>query len=306
MIRFFICDKGFEEVHQWTPGCWVNVEYPDKEDFRFLTEDLGIPELVLEYTADIDERPRIEHDDDWVLTILRVPAKREATVHSLYTIPLGVITKEDVTVTICYHKTEMIDDFINHCRTRSISIENKPTFILRLIFSATYWFLEYLKQINTEVNNAERKLSNSVRNADLMQLMKLQKALVYFNTSLKGNEVLISKLRHVYAENIDLDLLEDVEIELKQAMNTVNIYSEILNGTLDTYASVISNNVNIVMKRMTSVTIVLMIPTLVASFYGMNVDIGLSNNPHAFWIIIALSITLTVIVFFWLRKIKWF
>lgn len=306
MRRYLVCDEGFNVVEQWTPGCWVNVECPDRDDFRFLEDELNIPEQILTYTSDIDERPRIERNGDWVLTILRIPAKSDSPDEPIFTVPISIITREDVIVTICYHRTELIDDFIEHTRMLGIMVEGKSTFILRLIFSSAFWFLKYLQLINDEVESAEKKLEQSVKNEDLLHLLGMQKSLVYFNTSLRGNEVLISRLRHVFTDDFDLDLLEDVEIELKQAQNTVNIYTEILNGTLDTYASVISNNVNAIMKRMTGTTIVLMIPTLVASFFGMNVAFGLENKPDAFWAIVVGTAVLTAGTFVLLRRIRWF
>lgn len=305
MRQYLLINRNFEETDSWTAGCWVNIECPDNDDFALLTERLHIPEEVLTYTSDVDERPRIELDGPWVLTILRIPVK-DGTAGEIITVPIGIITGNDVIVTICYHRTEILADFIAHCRTRGIVIDTKSTFILHLIMSSAFWYMKYLKSIYIKVNEASRNLETSIQNSDLVELMKLQQTLVYFNTSLRGNDVLIARLHHVFTDNFDMDLLEDVEIELKQALNTVNVYTEILGGTLDTFASVISNNVNAIMKRMTGITIVLMIPTLIASFYGMNVDIGLSGNPNAFWIIVVVAALLTVSTFLLLRRIKWF
>ena len=168
------------------------------------------------------------------------------------------------------------------------------------------WFLKYLKQINNEVSTAEKELEKSIRNEDLLNLMKLQKTLVYFDTSIRGNEVMIGRLRNIFqgTEYLDMALLEDVVIELKQAYNTVNVYSDILTGTMDAFASIISNNVNSIMKRMTSLSITLAIPTLIASFYGMNVDIHLENASHAFALIILCSGLISAATFVLFRKIK--
>ena len=202
----------------------------------------------------------------------------------------------------------MLTDFIEHTRKKSVLVRNKLDLIFRLIYSSTVWFLKYLKQINVDVTAAEKELEKSIKNEDLLRLMKLQKTLVYFNTSIRGNEVLIGKLKTIFSDTdyLDADLVEDVVIELKQAYNTVNIYSDILTGTMDAFASIISNNVNVIMKRMTSLSITLMIPTLIASFYGMNVDIHLEEMPHAFaWIVIA-SVVLSGLSFVLFKKIKWF
>ena len=180
--------------------------------------------------------------------------------------------------------------------------------ILRLIYSSAVWFLKYLKQINNEVANAEKELEKSIRNEDLLRLMKLQKTLVYFDTSIRGNEVLIGRLKNIFQNTgmLDMELLDDAVIELRQAYNTVNIYSDILTGTMDAFASIISNNVNDIMKRMTRLSITLMIPTVIASFYGMNVDIHLDSFPHAFLFIVLLSAAISAGTFVWFRRIKWF
>lgn len=306
MRKFIDITNHFAELDAWQDGCWVDVVSPDRSDFEFLTKTLNVPEDILTYASDKDERPRIELDDDWVMTILRIPTDSCSEEMDYHTVPIAIICNPTVTVTICFFQNHMIDDFIDHSHTRCLCVESRSSFILHIIYSAAFWFLEYLKKISARVNESTRQLENSVRNSDLMTLMRLQNTLVYFNTSLTGDESLINRLRQVFTDDFDLDFLEDVEIELKQALNTVEVYSQILSGTLDTYASVISNNLNMVMKRMTSVTIVLMIPTLIASFYGMNVPITFPVGDAGFWIIMAIAGILTVIVFLWLKKIRWF
>ena len=209
-------------------------------------------------------------------------------------------------ITLCFRPNEVIDYFIDYTRQRGIAISNRPDFILHLIYSASFWYLKYLQKINRDVTAAEHDMARTVRNEELLRLMRLQKTLVYFNTSLQGNEIMLDHLQRLYEGEYDTDLLEDVEIELKQAVNTVSIYTEILESTMDALGSVISNNVNAVMKRMTAMSIILMVPTLIASFYGMNVDISLSSTPYAFFIIIGISALLTLVVLLWLRHIKWF
>lgn len=211
-------------------------------------------------------------------------------------------------VSVCYYHTEMLPDFIEHTRRKGIEVRNKFDLIFRLIYSSAVWFLKFLKQINLDISAAEKELERSIRNEDLLRLMQLQKTLVYFNTSIRGNEVMIGKLRSIFQDTdyLDEDLVEDVIIELKQAFNTVNIYSDILTGTMDAFASIISNNVNVIMKRMTSLSITLMIPTLIASFYGMNVDVHIEEVPHAFALIVLASVVLSTLAFVTFRKIKWF
>ena len=284
MRTYLYCEAGFVEKAQWLPNSWVNVVCPDSSDFKFLTETLKVPESFLNDIADTDERPRTETEGNWLLTILRIPVQNAQS-----SIP-------------------MIPDFIEHTRRKGIEVRNKLDLIFRLIYSSAVWFLKYLKQINIDITAAEKELERSIRNEDLLRLMKLQKTLVYFNTSIRGNEVMIGKLKTIFQDTdyLDEELVEDVIIELKQAFNTVNIYSDILTGTMDAFASIISNNVNAIMKRMTSLSITLMIPTLIASFYGMNVDIHLEEMPHAFLLIILVSVFLSALSFVIFRKIKWF
>lgn len=309
MRKYLYCEVGFVEKSQWLPNCWVNVVNPDTNDFEFLTQTLKVPESFLNDIADTDERPRTDTEGNWLLTILRIPVQNKQSDNFPFsTVPIGIITNDDVIVSVCYHDTDMLPDFIEHTRKKGIEVRNKLDLILRLIYSSAVWFLKYLKQINVDINAAEKELEKSIRNEDLLRLMKLQKTLVYFNTSIRGNEVMIGKLQTIFQDTgyLDKELVEDVIIELKQALNTVNIYSDILTGTMDAFASIISNNVNAIMKRMTSLSIALMIPTLIASFYGMNVDIHLEDTPHAFTLIILCSIILTALVFIVFRKIKWF
>ena len=309
MRTYLYCEAGFVEKPQWLPNCWVNVVCPDNDDFEFLTKTLNVPESFLNDIADTDERPRTDTEGNWLLTILRIPMQNGQNESLPFgTVPIGIITNNEIIVSVCYHQTDMIPDFIEHTRRKGIEVRNKLDLIFRLIYSSAVWFLKYLKQINNDVATAEKELEKSIRNEDLLQLMKLQKTLVYFNTSIRGNEVMIGRLKNIFQDTnyLDLELLEDVVIELKQAYNTVNIYSDILTGTMDAFASIISNNVNAIMKRMTSLSITLMIPTLIASFYGMNVDIHLESFPHAFIFIILLSAILSAVTFVWFRRIKWF
>lgn len=308
MRTYLYCEAGFVEKPQWQPNCWINVECPDADDLRFLTQDLEVPESFLYDIADVDERPRTETEDNWLLTILRIPMQSSQNGTPFTTVPIGIITNNEIIISVCYHRTEIMPDFINYTRRKGLKVNNKLDLILRLIYSSAVWFLKYLKQINNDVTAAEKALERSIRNEDLLQLMKLQKTLVYFNTSIRGNEVMIGRLKSIFQqpEYLDEELLEDVITELRQAYNTVNIYSDILTGTMDAFASIISNNVNTIMKRMTSISIILMVPTLIASFYGMNVDVHVDQVPHAFAFIVVFSVSVSAMAFVIFRKIKWF
>ena len=309
MRTYLYCEAGFVEKAHWLPNSWVNVVCPNNDDFEFLTKTLNVPESFLDDIADTDERPRTDTEGNWLLTILRIPVQNKQNENLPFgTVPIGIITNNEIIISVCYYNTDLLPDFIEHTRRKGIIVRNKLDLILRLIYSSAVWFLKYLKQINLDISAAEKELERSIRNEDLLRLMRLQKTLVYFNTSIRGNEVMIGKLKTIFQDTdyLDKELVEDVIIELKQALNTVNIYSDILTGTMDAFASIISNNVNTIMKRMTSLSIVLMLPTLIASFYGMNVDIHLEEVPFAFSLIVLFSIGLSTLAFVIFRKIKWF
>ncbi|KGN94030.1 magnesium transporter CorA family protein [Porphyromonas crevioricanis] len=308
MKRYIYPFEGFCEKSSIESGCWVSLESPGTAELNSLVTDLGVPETFISDIADTDERPRTEEEDGWLLTILRIPIEiihDEDVTYS--TVPLGVITSEtqNIIVSICYFETRILPDFIGYSRRKNISVDTQANFLLRLLHSSAVWFLKYLKQVNVEVTRAESALEQSISNEDLLQLMKLQKSLVYFNTSIRGNEALIGKLRTIYRSEIDDDLNEDVMIEMRQAYNMVNIYSDILTGTMDAFASIISNNVNTIMKRMTSISMLLMIPTLIASLYGMNVELPAAEKSYAFLLVLAVSIFLSVVVFWVFRRLKW-
>lgn len=307
MRRYLYSENGFIEKDNWIPNCWVSVETPDDDDFKFLTEELKVPETFLEDISDNDERPHTDIEGNWLLTIIRIPIQQGGNI-PYTTVPLGIITNNEIIISVCYEHSEMISDLIIHTRKKELSVPNKYELILRLVYSSAVWFLKYLKQINNDVNAAEKELEKSIRNEDLLRLMKLQKTLVYFNTSIRGNEVIVGKLQSIFQEKDyrNHELVEDVVIELKQAYNTVNIYSDILTGTMDAFASIISNNVNTIMKRMTSISIILMVPTLIASFYGMNVGLYLEDTPYAFAMIVIISIALSAMAFIVFKRIKWF
>ena len=308
MRQFLYCEAGYVEKNQWLPNSWVNVECPTPEDLQFLMDRFNVPESFLSDIADTDERPRIEYEGNWLLTILRIPLQNQDHDIPFNTVPIGIITNNEIIVSVCYHKTDLIPDFIRYTQRKELQIKNKYELILRLIHSSAVWFLKYLKQINYAVTEAEKALEKSIRNEDLLALMKLEKSMVFFNTSIRGNEVMLAKLQNIFQEPeyIDKDLVEDVEIELRQAQDSARIYSDILSGTMDAYASVISNNLNIVMKRMTSISIILMLPTLIASLYGMNVPNSLEENPYGFLIVIVISILFSVFGFIVFKWRHWF
>lgn len=299
-------DSGFREVETPEEAYWVDISAPKKRDVEYLTEKEGVPRMFLEYLEDGDERPRLERDGDWKMVIVRIPVRNNDDTMPYRTMPLGIISRsEKRVITVCYHTDTILRDFSEHTRVKNIRVVDEADFTLRIFYSTAYWYLTYLRTLTDDVVGAEKALEKSVQNDDLMWLMRMQKSLVFFNTSIKGNMMVLERIQKLYGERLDVDLIEDVDIEFKQADSTVGIYSDILESTMDAYASIISNNMNGVMKRMTGLSIILMVPTFVASLYGMNVDILMGNNKFAFWIILLIAAVLTVGAFLALRKLKW-
>ncbi|WP_136667595.1 magnesium transporter CorA family protein [Flavobacterium sp. H122] len=296
--------SGLEITNNLNQNCWISIESPTQEDKSFLLNDLQIPEAFYNDIEDIDERPRIEEENGWNLIIIRIPYKSEDPKLPFTTIPLGLIFNSQHFVSVCFHKTEMLDDFIIYTQRKNLTVKDNFDLVLKLLLSSSIWYLKYLKQINQRIKLAEDNLEKSIKNEELQALLELEKCLVFFITSIKANDILFHRIKNLKAEReyFDADLLEDVDIELKQALEMSNIYSNILTGMMDAYASVISNNLNVIMKRLTSVSIILMIPTLIASLYGMNVPNKLENNPNGLLIIVVFSGVIAMIGAYLFKK----
>lgn len=305
MRTFWRSRSGLERIEAWEPNCWIQITSPDEADTDYLLKQLQVPDYFLSDIGDIDERARIDTEDDWTLIIFRIPYVKEDNSKSPYTtIPLGVILKKEICVTLCYFETNMMDDFVVHYRRKNSGFTDSVDLVFKLFLSSSVWYLKLLKQINQRIEQAKQELERNVENEDLLSLFHLQNCLTYFITSLKGNEILLSKLKFkLPIDELDADLIEDVDIELKQAHETSNIYSNILSGMMDTYASIINNNVSSTMKVLTSISIILMFPTLIASLYGMNVVNGLENVPFGFPILLFLCIAVSA-GFLWLFRVK--
>jgi magnesium transporter len=308
MITFYKNGTGLIPIEKWEPNCWVNIQNPSKKESDYLLNELNVPIAFYNDIEDTDERPRIEIENGWTLCVMRLPYKNDDVKLPFITVPMGVVFKGDVFVSICFYEVEMITDFIQFSRRKNIVKTSNFDFVLRLMLSSSVWFLKYLKQINQNIKDAENQLEKSIRNEDLQTLLRLEKCLVYFTTSLKGNDILSHRIKNIreIKDSLDNELIEDVDIELRQALETTNIYSDILSGMMDAYASVISNNLNVIMKQLTSISIILMIPTLIASFYGMNVPNSFIDNKFGFWIVALISFSISSLSVLFFKKKKWF
>ena len=264
MLTFWNINHGLQTIDKWEPNCWVQVTCPSQDDCDFLENTLHVPDYFLPDIADTEERARYDIDEGWILIILRVPYAKERG--------LGFTGAVDLT--------------------------------FRLFRSSAVWYLKRLKQISTLIEKAKQDLDHKVSNTDLINFSRLQDSLTYFTTSIRGNETLLSKLKFkLPVDELDADLIEDVSIEMSQARETSLIYSNILDSTMDTYANVINNNMSNVMKMMTSWSIILMLPTLVASYFGMNLLNGMESSWYGFPLALLISFLL-IIVFWWYFKRK--
>jgi len=290
-------ERGLVEAETVSRNCWVDARDVNKDDINRLEREFGIAAELLADIMDADEQARLEKEDEYTAIIVRLPVYDENYEVSYFTVPLGIILFSDKIITICQRSSEALDDLTRN-RIRAFNIKNKSAFVLNLLGRAAFVYLRALKDLNKKTTIIERELQKSVKNNELIQLLSIQKSLVYFTTSLKTNELLLEKLQKsplIRFKEDEGELLEDVLTENKQAIEMANIYSSILTGMMDAFASVISNNLNIVMKRLTILSIVLMIPTLIVSFFGMNVGLPFQDRRYTFLAITLVCLTSSVI-----------
>ena len=297
-----------EETKEYKKGNWINMVSPSDEEIKTVCENIGIQEDFIRYALDSEEKARIdiEEDDNTILFIIDTPIIEIESGAKVYsTMPIGIIfVRDDYIITVSLNENPIIEDLVER-KIKYIVTFKKSRMLLQIFYSNSEMFLYLLKKLNKETEIEENVLKNSMKNKELLKLLSLEKGLVYFTTSLKSNEVVMEKtmrgnLIKLYDE--DEDILEDAIIENKQAIEMAKIYRDILTGTMDAYASIISNNLNGVMKYLTSITIILAIPTMIASYWGMNVPVPLQENPFGFIAIVCGSILIGVIATLWLKR----
>ena len=292
MKTYWNFNGNLNAISEWQPNCWIQVTCPTEQDQQELQERFQIPDYFLSDIADTDERARYEYDDGWMLIILRIPYVKEVRSRTPYTtVPLGIIHMRDVTITVCNFETNMMIDFVSYQQKRGEGFTDYVDMIFRLFLSSAVWYLKRLKQINALIEKSKKNLDKEVNNESLIGLSRLQDSLTYFVTSIRGNENLLAKLKFkLQVDELDADLIEDVNIEMSQARETTSIYSDILESTMDTYSSIINNNMNTVMRTLTSVSIIMMLPTLVSSLFGMNLINGMEDSPLGFPLALLISV----------------
>jgi magnesium transporter len=295
------------------PGCWINIYGPfNNEETQRLSEQLSIDIDFISDSLDIEERSRYESEDGVDLIVLKTPVRNKGITDSeaIYiTIPIGIIRTSDNIITISPYRNPVLD-FYMETPPRNFDPHDVEALILNVFEKNVMMFQDFLKNLNNRRYAYEKELYNSSKNEDLKSLLNIQKSLIYFVTNIRSNELMMMKIQRSNFLRIrdedKLDTLNDIIIENSQAQQMSEMYSNILNGTMDTFASIISNNLNGVMKRLTSVTIVLMVPTLIASFYGMNVELPYEHHPYSFVIVFSMSIILSFAMTVYFVKRKWF
>lgn len=297
-----------EQINEFEKGSWINLVNPTENEIQEVCENINIQDGFIKEALDFEERARIdvEEDDDTILFVVDVPIIEKQEEEVLYsTMPLGmIIVRDDYFITVSLQKNQVIQSFENK-KVKNFQTYKKTRFIFQILHLNASMYLNYLKKINKETEKAESTLKESMKNQELLKLLSLDKSLVYFTTSIRSNEAVMErtlrgKIIKLYEE--DEDILEDAITENKQAIEMSKIYSDILSGTMDAYASIISNNLNGVMKFLTSITIILAVPTLISSFWGMNVNLPFQQSSFGFLAMVIIAIATTAIITIWLKK----
>lgn len=303
MVEIFKSVDG--KVEKWQtvePDTWIHLTAPTEEEIADVIKLTGVREEYLRAALDDEETSRIETEDGQHMILIDIPmAQKEGDGVIYMTLPLGIVLLNQQIITVCLKESVIIRE-LGDGTVKGLHTNLKTRFVFQLLYRVATRYLQYLKQIDKLSNFIERQLHRSMKNKELIQLLELEKSLVFFSTSLKADEMTIEKItrgRFIKLYEEDQDLLEDVLIEIKQAIEMSQIYSSILSGTMDAFASVISNNLNIVMKVLTSITILMAIPTMIYSFYGMNVShLPLPNA----WFVLPASIIMTLICAYFLNR----
>ncbi len=296
----------FEKIKEFRPGSWISLINPTETEIQTVCSNLNIDDEFIKYPLDYEEQARIDIEDDMTLFVIDIPViEDEKGKKSYSTMPLGlIVVRDEYFISVCLRKNRIIDTF-EKGRVKEMYTYKKTRLLLQILYLNASYYLNDLKKINKEAENTVVALQKSMRNKELIQLLDYQNSLVYITTSLKANELVMEKMARgkvLKSYEEDDEILEDAIIENRQAIEMGKIYSDILSGTMDAHASIISNNLNGVMKLLASITIVLSLPTLIASIWGMNVPLPFANNPHGFIIVVAISVLISVIAFIWLKK----
>ncbi|CEO20549.1 magnesium transporter CorA family protein [Paraclostridium sordellii] len=309
MIRYYkTIDSKLEKLKSFENGCWINLVEPTTAEILDISTKFNIDIESIRAALDEEERSRIDIEDNHILILIDIPVDESDASSAHYsTIPLGIILLDNTIVTICTAQTKILNDFIvGH--VKNFFTFKKTRFILQILYKNASYYLHYLRRINKMTIAIEKEIYKSMKNKELVQLLELEKSLIYFSTSLKANELVLNKMLRTesikkYSE--DEDLLEDVIIENKQALEMATIYGDILSRIMDAFSAIVSNNQNTVMQFLTSITLIMSIPTIVSGFFGMNVEgLPFSNHVNGFWIVILITCIMCLILTFIMSRNK--
>ena len=309
MIRYYkSIDSKLEKLKSFEDGCWVNLVEPTQSEIQEISEMFNIDIENIKAALDEEERSRIDIEDNHTLILIDIPIDESDASSTHYsTIPLGIILLENTIVTICTAQTKILNDFIvGHIK--DFFTFKKTRFILQILYKNASYYLHYLRRINKMTIAIEKEIYKSMQNKELIQLLELEKSLIYFSTTLKANELVLNKMLRTgsikkYPE--DEDLLEDVIIENRQALEMATIYGDILSRIMDAFSAIVSNNQNNVMQFLTSITLIMSISTIVSGFFGMNVPgLPFANNPHGFWLVFLVTCVISLILTFIMSRNK--
>jgi magnesium transporter len=314
VIRYYTREKRrLVELTELEPGCWVHLAPPfTPDELEDIARRFEFDPVFLTDSLDLDERARYERDEDIRFILINTPVKNRngqgENEAYFITVPIGIILTIEHVVTISAFETPVLEKFLEN-NVRNFDPADEKRFILQVLEQNVYHFLSCLKTLNLRRNRIEKELMNSSRNSDLKQLLAIEKSLVYFVNSLNANELLKMKMKrtdflHINGDEDLTDLFEDIIIDNSQALSMSNVYTNILNGTMDAYSSIISNNLNLVIHRLTVVTVVLMVPTLISSFFGMNIPNGIPNHPIFFYVTVLLSAVVTGLLYWFMQRKK--
>lgn len=300
-------EHGLEQLDSMVNGAWVKVIEPTPDEVQQLVS-WGVDQEYINYSLDLDEMPRMERDEDYTFILIRIPHRQPESDIPYITIPLGILIKGNMVVTICRYDKEMFKVLANG-KYRLLKTGKRYRFALYIFLETATRYLTHLREINRMTEAIEDQLQKSTRNREVLELLKYQKSLTYFATALRANEVMMERVQRTQIFNYyeeDQELLEDVLTENQQAIQMTNIATELLAAMMDAFASIISNNLNAVMKALAAITIIISLPTIVASFYGMNVDLPFQMHPLAFWLTVGISAVLICIAVLIFYKRDWF
>ncbi len=310
MISIYKTNKKtgkLEEIDAPVKGCWINMVKPTEDEIKVIADLVQIEEQTIRYPLDISEKAHIDEEDDTVLIVVDSPATEIDNNEKIYTtLPVGmIVVRDDIFITVSQAEINAIEGVKIKAKNNYLQTEKKSRLVFQILFDIAQDYIRYLTYINKDIEMFEEHMSKSMRNKELQRIMQFEKSMIYFNASVKGNQVVLEKLNRGKAIKLyeeDEDILEDTIIENRQAIEMIQTYSEILNGIIDIFGTMVSNNLNIVMKVLTSITLIISIPTMVSSFLGMNVEFPFNTGIVGFYEVIAISIIATIAVTFWLKR----